>query len=61
MISSIALTLVAALVWKSVGLCVLFACMQFLACFWYCLSYIPYARKVAMSCMKGCYNSAAGG
>ena len=54
MLASIALTLVAALVWDNVALCVVFATIQFCAVFWYGLSYIPYARKMATSCFKSC-------
>ena len=42
----IILTLVAAFAWHSILLCALFAVGQFLACGWYCLSYIPFARYV---------------
>lgn len=44
MLAAIAMTLVSALVWHSVGLCILFAIIQFAAVFWYSISYIPYAR-----------------
>ncbi|EGD78752.1 hypothetical protein PTSG_01730, partial [Salpingoeca rosetta] len=56
MLASIAMTLVSAIVWKSVALAIIFAFIQFLAFFWYCLSYIPYARAVARNCMGSCMN-----
>lgn len=44
----IILTLVAAIAWHNVLLVAIFAIGQFLACAWYCLSYIPYARSVTV-------------
>jgi hypothetical protein len=52
MLSMIALTLVAALVWKKPMLCLLFVIIQFLCVVWYGLSYIPYARKIVCACAK---------
>ncbi|KAI9220100.1 vesicle transport protein, partial [Blastocladiella britannica] len=43
---SMILTLVVAFTTKSPGLCLIFALIQFLALFWYSLSYIPFARDV---------------
>eukprot|EP00054_Salpingoeca_dolichothecata_P009995 m.56282 g.56282 ORF g.56282 m.56282 type:complete len:182 (-) comp18729_c0_seq2:162-707(-) len=50
----IILTLVAALVWKSSLLAIIFCFCQFCAWFWYCLSYIPFARALAEKCIMGC-------
>eukprot|EP00049_Salpingoeca_infusionum_P018861 m.359094 g.359094 ORF g.359094 m.359094 type:complete len:182 (+) comp18405_c0_seq1:227-772(+) len=57
MLVSIAMTLVSAIVWDSVGLAILFAIIQFVAVFWYSISYIPFAR----SAVKGCARSCMGG
>lgn len=45
------LTLYAALGLKSIGLTILFCLVQYVALIWYCLSYIPYARKLAKNCL----------
>lgn len=34
-----------------VGICVFLIVLQFFALCWYCLSYIPYARQIAKSCL----------
>eukprot|EP00045_Choanoeca_perplexa_P000307 m.13725 g.13725 ORF g.13725 m.13725 type:complete len:177 (-) comp10212_c0_seq1:69-599(-) len=54
MLVAIALTLVSALVWKSVGLTILFALVQFCAVFWYGISYIPFARGMVKNCGQSC-------
>jgi len=43
---SIILTLLSAFYWQKAILCMVFFIVQFLAYFWYCLSYIPYARTL---------------
>ena len=53
MLAFVALTLVAAFVWQSAGLCFLFVFCQFLAWVWYCLSYIPFARCAHPHAMTG--------
>eukprot|EP00038_Savillea_parva_P003825 m.130767 g.130767 ORF g.130767 m.130767 type:complete len:186 (-) comp11291_c1_seq1:313-870(-) len=53
MLSAIALTIVSAIVWKNVLLCIIFVCIQFLAGVWYTLSFIPYARRIVTSCLSG--------
>lgn len=53
MLVFVALTLMAAFWWDSAGLCFLFVFCQFLAWIWYCLSYIPFARRAVTSCLKG--------
>eukprot|EP00730_Choanoeca_flexa_P014336 TRINITY_DN6235_c0_g1_i2.p1 TRINITY_DN6235_c0_g1~~TRINITY_DN6235_c0_g1_i2.p1 ORF type:complete len:177 (+),score=16.16 TRINITY_DN6235_c0_g1_i2:202-732(+) len=54
MLIAIAMTLVSAIVWKSVGLTLLFALIQFCAVFWYCISYIPFARGMVKNCAQSC-------
>ena len=54
MLIAIAMTLVSALALKSVGLTLLFALIQFCAVFWYCLSYIPFARQAVKGCATSC-------
>jgi len=52
---SIALTLVAGLVFDSAPLAIIFTVVQYLAMAWYSLSYIPWARdfvtKICCSCL----------
>lgn len=54
MLVCLVLTLCAALWWKSKGLALIFAILQYLAMTWYCLSYIPFARNAVKSCISGC-------
>eukprot|EP00055_Hartaetosiga_balthica_P000715 m.137301 g.137301 ORF g.137301 m.137301 type:complete len:177 (+) comp11518_c0_seq1:68-598(+) len=56
MLGSIILTIIAAVVWKSVALCIIFAAIQFLAFGWYCLTYIPYGRAIVKNCATSCCN-----
>lgn len=49
----IALTLYAALVLHNVFLCLICVFLQSCALTWYCLSYIPYGRKVVRKCLGG--------
>lgn len=37
-----------------VALCLVLIVIQFLALCWYCLSFIPYGRKMALNCLTGC-------
>eukprot|EP00056_Hartaetosiga_gracilis_P016066 m.3705 g.3705 ORF g.3705 m.3705 type:complete len:177 (-) comp3711_c0_seq1:740-1270(-) len=55
MLASIVLTIVSAVVWNSVALCLIFAAIQFLAFGWYCLSYIPYGRAMVKNCTQSCW------
>lgn len=50
----LALTLCAALWWKSPGLAIFFCILQFLAMTWYGLSYIPFARDAVKNCCTSC-------
>lgn len=50
MLFFICLTLIAGLVWKNAGLCLLFFICQYLASLWYMLSYIPFARDAVKKC-----------
>jgi hypothetical protein len=52
---SIGATLVAAFVFQSTFLCVLCCIVEYLAFVWYSLSYIPFGRKMAKSCLSGVY------
>lgn len=51
-IVTIALTLCAALWWKSAILCIVFLVVQMCAFIWYALSYIPYGRDMLCGCFK---------
>lgn len=53
-ILAMAMTLVCALVIKNALLTLLAIIVQFLAMLWYILSFIPFARRMAASCMKSC-------
>mmetsp|Transcript_28494 Transcript_28494/g.74866 ORF Transcript_28494/g.74866 Transcript_28494/m.74866 type:complete len:191 (-) Transcript_28494:194-766(-) len=53
MLAAIGLTLTAALYWKNIMLCIVFVCVQFLACVWYTLSFIPFARRMVTNCLSG--------
>jgi len=46
----IVLTLMAGLLWKKGGLCIIFMFLQYAAMIWYALSYIPYARDAVTKC-----------
>jgi hypothetical protein len=54
MLVTIVLTFLAAFLWESGGLCILFVILQFLAFTWYCLSYIPYARDCVIKTATAC-------
>lgn len=56
MLTTLVLTLLAALVWKNGGLVLILVLIQFLAMTWYSLSYIPYARDAVMKCFESCLN-----
>ena len=49
---AMALTLVCALVIKNALLTLVAIIVQFLAMLWYVMSFIPFARRIAKSCMK---------
>ena len=53
-IGSMILTFLAAFVAKSAVLCAMCCVAQYLAFIWYCLSYIPYGRDMARSCLGSC-------
>eukprot|EP00754_Rhynchopus_humris_P051893 Rhum_TRINITY_DN9804_c0_g1::Rhum_TRINITY_DN9804_c0_g1_i1::g.35316::m.35316 len=46
-VTSMFMTLVAAVQWRELVMVVLFSCVQVAALVWYSLSYIPYARQLA--------------
>lgn len=47
-IVSLVFTLIAALKFHSVILCLFFIIIQFCAFIWYCLSYVPFAQAMVM-------------
>lgn len=53
-VSSMAMTLVSALVIKSNIMVICFTAVQFCSLVWYVLSYIPYGRQYCMKCLKSC-------
>jgi hypothetical protein len=53
-LGAIAATLIAAFVVGSPVLCALCSFVQYLALFWYSLSYVPYGHEMALSCLGGC-------
>eukprot|EP00040_Diaphanoeca_grandis_P029354 m.171741 g.171741 ORF g.171741 m.171741 type:complete len:188 (+) comp31660_c0_seq2:223-786(+) len=53
MLVAIGMTLYVALALRSVPLAILCVAIQFIAVIWYGLSFIPYARKIVTSCLKG--------
>lgn len=53
-IASMFLTIFVAMVLKSTVLVALCSTVQYLALIWYSLSYVPYGREMAMSCVRGC-------
>jgi hypothetical protein len=53
-LTSMVATLVAGCVIKSTALCALCSVVQYGALAWYSLSYIPYGREMALSCLKSC-------
>ncbi|KAJ8407252.1 hypothetical protein AAFF_G00278260 [Aldrovandia affinis] len=54
MLTSLVLTLCAAIWWKKNWLALLFCILQFLASAWYGLSYIPFARDAVMKMFSMC-------
>lgn len=60
-LSSAILTLVAALVLRSLVLTLLFALVQFFALTWYVLSYVPYARAMVSGAVSSCFGGGGGG
>jgi len=54
-LGSLALTLAAALVWRSLVLTLAFLALQVAALAWYALSYIPYARGLASAAVGRCF------
>ncbi|MES1913088.1 MAG: hypothetical protein MHM6MM_005317 [Cercozoa sp. M6MM] len=53
---SLVLTLVVAFTIKNPGLVVLCLIVQWIALFWYALSYIPYGRSAFKNCCKGMFS-----
>ncbi|GBG73987.1 hypothetical protein CBR_g17698 [Chara braunii] len=53
-LGAMVLTLVAALRLKIVLLTIIFIIIQMCAFVWYCLSYIPFARRMVQSCFQSC-------
>lgn len=60
-LSSMVLTLIAALALKSMLLSLFFVLVQIGCSAWYSLSYIPFAQQIVGSVVKKCFSRAAGG
>ncbi|KAI9230596.1 MAG: Got1/Sft2-like family-domain-containing protein [Piptocephalis tieghemiana] len=52
-LGSMVMTIISAVVWRSVAITIVFCIIQFFALFWYSASYIPYARALLRRMVGG--------